>query len=436
MRDVLIVTLLAVVVTLAHFVLEGRAGLSLADEGYLWYGSQRTMIGDVPIRDFMAYDPGRYYWCSALMRLVGDNGIMALRVAVASFEALGIACGLYVLRRAAANWAQLVVGAVVLALWMFPRHKLFDISICLMLVAALCALLSQPSRTRFLILGAAVGIAAVFGRNHGVYGAAGSVLGFAYLMTSSGTRRSLFSGLPAWSVGIVVGYLPVLFMFALVPGFARAFWQDVLFLVSIKTTNLPLPVPWPWAVDWIRHGLAWVTRDLLIGLAFVALVVTGVGAILVIGIGRMRKRAYAPALVAPVCFILPYAHYAFSRADIGHLALGIFPLLLTFLVVRVSGKRLAGWSSLAGLLAVSALIMVPVHPGFQCTPESCSEVMVGDDKLLLDAGTASSVTLLQRLEHEFLEGGETFVATPYWPGAYAVLGRRSPVWEIYALSPY
>ena len=92
----------AAALVLALQILTVDVGLHMADEGFLWYGVRRTVAGEVPLRDFQAYDPGRYYWCALLAGpLAGPSGagVVALRWAVALFAAAGLALSLLVASR-------------------------------------------------------------------------------------------------------------------------------------------------------------------------------------------------------------------------------------------------------------------------------------------------------------------------------------------------
>jgi hypothetical protein len=39
------------------------------------------------------------------------------------------------------------------------------------------------------------------------------------------------------------------------------------------------------------------------------------------------------------------------------------------------------------------------------------------------------------LADEHARDDRSFVAAPFWPGAYPLLGKKSPMWAIYALQP-
>src|SRR6266545_4510165 len=86
-RNLIILSALLVII---FFLLQGNVGLDIADEGFLWYGTIRTALGEVPIRDFQAYDPARYYWGALWFKVIGNNGIIALRISEALFQFLGL----------------------------------------------------------------------------------------------------------------------------------------------------------------------------------------------------------------------------------------------------------------------------------------------------------------------------------------------------------
>ena len=62
-------------------------------------------------------------------------------------------------------------------------------------------------------------------------------------------------------------------------------------------------------------------------------------------------------------------------------------------------------------------------------------VEITGSNLRVDRGTASDVKLLRRLAGQYAPEGQSFIAAPFWPGAYALLKRKSPMWEIYPLLP-
>jgi hypothetical protein len=226
-------------------------------------------------------------------------------------------------------------------------------------------------------------------------------------------------------------------MIMFVPGFATAFWESVRFLFEIKTTNLPLPVPWPWLVPIATDGFSIATvRDLLIGVFFVAILVFGVLGIACIIQKSLRHKSVAPELVSCILLSLPYAHFAFSRSDVAHLSQGAFPLLVGCFVAMRNLQASLKWPLAILLTAASLFMMLPQQPGWGCRVQyDCIKTDIAGDKLNVDLGNANRLRLLKELVETYARDGRSFVAVPFWPGAYAVFGRKSPIWEIFALFP-
>jgi hypothetical protein len=426
------------VLVVGSFVWQGGYGFNIGDEGFLWYGVQRVRIGEVPLLDFMSYDPGRYYWSAALTAVLQDDGIMALRGTVAAFQLFGLLVGLLLLWQGESrvDTTLFTLAAITLITWMYPRHKLFDISLSIALVGVLTFLVQQPSRRRFLLAGVAVGLVAVFGRNHGVYGLAGILGAVVYLACRQLNIAGPMSGLACCIGGIVIGYLPILVLTAFVPGFAAVFWESIRSIFERGATNLPLPVPWPWLVPITRMPPAAAAADVLTGVFFIMVLAFGVCSILWVIRQVLRQRPVPPEFVASSVLALPYVHYAFSRADVGHLAQGIFPFLIGLFVLLNNWPKKARRIAALVLAGASLTVMLPLHPGWECrVSESCVAADAAGDLLKVDRNTARILAMLKDTVDQYAPDGRSFVVTPLAPGAYALFRRKSPMWEIYALFP-
>ncbi len=439
LRQIILILLMTVTGFLILFFWQGYQGFSFWDEGFLWYGAQRVMLGEVPMRDFMAYDIGRYYWSAAFMSLLGDNGIVVLRMASTLFETIALSVGLIMLMRSSAKQSSLfwLLTAVTLVAWMAPQWRLYDISIAIMLVGTLAFLIEQPTRRRYFLAGLILGLVAVFGRNHGLYGLAGSIGAMIYLTVRRENSPKLIPACLSWGSGIVIGYLPVLVFFAVVPGFAQAFWENIRLLFEIKGTNYPLPVPWPWLVPSGQLSTE-MLRSVMTGIFFIAIIVFGVVGIIWVIRRQLQNKSTSPALIASVFLALPYAHYAYSRADLAHLAPGIPPFVIGIFALLAGQTAIIKWPFATLLCGTSLLVMLPTHPRWYCSVYSnqpCINLKIAGDQLNVDPETAGNFVALSKLVKQFSPGDRTFITAPFWPGAYAAMGRKSPMWEIYATTP-
>ena len=429
---------------LGTLLLEGRLGFSLWDEGYLWYGVQRVLQGEVPIRDFMSYDPGRYYWAAGALRLFHVDGIVAVRTATMAFVALGVVAGIVLVWHQSADRfivrsSKCALAIALLVLWLVPWWKGYDAALSIILTASLAWVLTRPSAARFFVHGIVIGVAAMMGRNHGVYGVIACLVAAPLLLL--GTSKPVWRQcLPAWAAGIVLGFALILLGLMADHRFAAMFWESIRFMLfEYRGTNLPLPVPWPWTA----HGGAGLTlplvRQWLIGSFFVLLPLFCIAGLAVVLNGLRRERRIAHAgFAACVATAIPYLNVAFSRADVSHLAQAICPLLIGLLLFPVHGiaRSVHRWIALPLLAIVSMVVALPLHPWYQSKVQSGWRVVdVGGDSLRMNDAQAARVDAVRALADRYIPTGGTLLAAPVWPGAYALLGVKSPLWEIYPLFP-
>jgi hypothetical protein len=424
--------LAAAILPLIGFLIQGHIGLSLRDEGFVWYGAQRVFAGDVPLRDFQAYDIGRYYWSAAWMFLSHSDGIVALRLgnAVLAGCTVGLATWLVASSARRPPLMLLLSVGLMFTLWMVPDFKVSDSFAAVLLVAGLSRLLQEPSQRRHVEYGVCLGVAATIGINHAFYGVVATAIALILLGPKTWSIRS-WAGL---ALGGLVGYSPVLLLAVVAPGFAAAFVDSIHQLFEAGSTNLSLPLPRPWAVLKAHAGRKYALAESLMAALFVLAPLVWLAAawrLLRAGSSALRAR---PVLAAALIVSIPYAHYAYSRADIVHLAVAVLPWLIALFAATVELK--ARWLGAFVLLIAAGgtwCLTFFSQPAYQATQWGPSEfVVVGSDRLKLSRVMAGDLRLVRQVVDAQPHGGTVYVA-PFWPGAYAVARQRAPTWEIYLL---
>jgi hypothetical protein len=437
-RSIAMIGLLAGAVVSALYGLTAHLHLDLFDEGFLWYGVLRTAAGEVPGLDFQAYDPARYYWGAAWSFLLGD-GILALRLSTAIFQALGLFAGLLAARRIVTRPYLLVPVALVLGAWMFPRHKLFEPSLALMAILLATRMLERPSRRRCLVAGAFVGIAAVFGRNHGVYCGAGFLLAILIQHRKQPDGR-LTEKLRMLAGGVLLGYSPMFLMLAFVPGFATHVAESLLRLTE-RGTNLPLPIPWPWTLPYASLQGSHLAAELTVAITYLVLALAYPLGLIWAFITRSIAARGRAVLVACVCLGIPYAHHACVRAAPGHLAGGIQPLLLGLFALPcalgLQRRRLATWLIWSTLCLGAAIVAWGVHPELSAfgrhSNVPLADVNVAGDRLAVPAYQAPVLTGIKRAVKRHVPPDAAIFMAPFRVSYYPHLRRVAPLWDIYML---
>jgi hypothetical protein len=447
MPNTLKVFSLSFLIVLTSFLIYQNFGIGLADEGFLWYGMIRTALGEVPIRDFYAYDPGRYYWGSLWFKLFDNDSPIVFRASLALVEFGGLTFALLCLRRITRSWAILIFEGLLISSWMYVHYKAFDITVSIAAVYFAILLLEKPSLQRHLIAGIFVGFAAFIGINHGLYTSASFLMLILFIWFKF-SRELLFRRFLFWIIGIAIGYSPMLLMYAVIPDFFAAYLTRIGFIFS-QGTNLRLPIPWPWFVNYLALGADRSLSAFSKTIYFLIFPLFNLFITFYLLRSSPAKLKQKHVLIASSCIGLTYIHFAFDRADLNHLSFAIVPLLislislpsgfnfnskaiqttvkvvlLAFLVLTtpISADAFTPWRQAKIILAASS--------GHSL--DYTQEVIKGNS-LWFPNQEANLIRAVKQINDRSIGKQKGVFIAPSWPGLYAILGKKSPTEDTYLL---
>jgi hypothetical protein len=419
--------LLAVLLAVSSFLLQRNAGLNLADEGFLWYGAQQTARGQVPLRDFQSYDPGRYYWSAVGTSLFG-SGLIGLRFSETLFQIIGLWAGLLAASRVVSGWLQLAAVGLLLTMWMIPSHKLFDHTILLCAIWVTVRLIEEPLPARVFTAGFFLAFCVFFGRNHALYNFAAQVCILLLLYFKTGPSLST-SHLGIWFAGILIGLTPIVLMLLFVPGFWASYVESFRAIFR-HGANLSLPFPWPDRSS--LSSMAGVTR-LLLGM-FLIVLPLGYLAAIALSFSMQSETLTEHALfIACALTGLFYLHHAFARADVSHLAQVIHPFTLAALSLPLAlrEQKPYRWGVIVALTVAALLTVGRLTPLYQrLTSLAPWEPCEGADKTLVPPALNRLVSCLRKFTAKNIAPDQRVLIAPFLPGLHPILNREPPWWDL------
>jgi len=425
--------------SLVVFLPQWRYGFNWSDEGLLWYLSQRIHSGEIPIRDFFGYDPGRYLWSAAWFKIFGNDGLFEQRFANAIFGAIGLGAAYAAMMACDIKRPNRIATIALLAIALgYPQHKVYEQSLSLIAVALTTySLLGRQIVKRWLVFGLSTGLAAIVGRNSGVYFALSATMALAITWRTRSfydAKKSFFSFL----LGVAVGYAPIILWLALDQRFLTAFVESIRFTPQWQ---LPLPIPFPWRVPQNWTSISGVQVS---AVSWLCVTVFAIYAVTTIRVGTvMSKRCplgqFQILEISGLCAGLPYLHQGFERADFSHIAQGILPVFLIAVARWAQSKVILAKTTYVVLLCLSLAAWIPLEPCVRAKiqlrkdPISLVHFDMGGKDFIVGRGQSQVLSTARREFERCRCGDGQFIAMPHYPGIFAYLHTRSPYWEMYFL---
>jgi hypothetical protein len=428
----------AVLVTGLLYLPGIRIGFNIGDEGYLYLGSLEVLKGSVPVRDFRAYDPGRYYWCALFMKFFTDR-VLAMRLAMGVVVVATVTIVSWLLLAVFDEPVVMGLSALISFVWIRPYYKAFEALFSVMAVSVSFLVLSSPSPSAYVLAGAAVGAALFYGLNHFLYTglSVAGALTIALWLQDTGPVSALL----LWTaVGLCLGLVPTLYLLIRVSGYRAAYWHHKIRpVLERRSSNLAVPRPWIWSQSNASLLQLSGARQLVIKSVFTSMpLIYGVS--LLWALIDFDLHPSRSSLVASSAIVgLIYLHHVHSRADVNHVMQGIQPLvLLVSCGAAVLAPPILGVATLVTVLAVSSWTLIPAFDQryqLRRDPASFVAFRSAETELMLPRDQAAMLDGIRDFVDENSAPGDSVLFAPLMPSFYPLFDRSPAVYDTFCVYP-
>jgi hypothetical protein len=148
-----------VIIALAYYLLYFNYGIDLDDEGFVIGGASAIAFGNFPLADFLSYPPWMYFSLAGFFQLFGET-LRVEHIFLMLHLLVGIVCLLWLSRKVLPPLPALIP---VLFYLVAPGswYRVFFVSAIILVTVALFYFNDRPSPRRALVLGFAIGFAAI-----------------------------------------------------------------------------------------------------------------------------------------------------------------------------------------------------------------------------------------------------------------------------------
>ncbi|MBL4774361.1 MAG: hypothetical protein JKX98_12520 [Alcanivoracaceae bacterium] len=428
---IITLSIVAIILVSFFYIPDLHFGLNLGDEGYLWFGTQQVIERKIPIRDFRAYDPGRYYWMVPWFLLFGKN-IISLRIAQNFTQCITLFIGLIFIYLYTNNVVLSVLLGLSIVPWLIPRHKQIDILFSVMTPFALLLTLQSPEFSHFFILGLYLGICMLFGLNHVLYASISLIL-VLILLEFKGQQILTGNNLTALFSGFTLFLIPIFLLFIFIPRLFSSYWQKkILRIVKRRHANLRLPLPWLWNKNTPQLNSLTVSGQIFIKIVFTSMPFIYIWFFFQFLNTLDLTSQSITNLVLASCGLM-YFHHASSRADISHIAQSLLPY--TLLLINSSDSI---WIY---LLLVSYILFSFKFiyweniewPKYLINPNNYSKLKLNTASIFIPSNQSLYVNIVKNLVCKYSKKNDHVVLLPNIVTFYPLLERKPAIYDIFSV---